>query len=100
MDIREKIIEEAGNLFMKNGIRVITMDSIALSLCISKRTIYENFKDKEDLIHNFLTLNISTHKNDLIKIVNSSNNVIESLFQFGKYNQDAFAKMNPLFLPI
>ncbi|MDY0201632.1 MAG: TetR/AcrR family transcriptional regulator [Bacteroidales bacterium] len=97
MDIREKIIEEAGNLFMKNGIRVITMDSIALSLCISKRTIYENFKDKEDLIHNFLTLNISTHKNDLIKIVNSSNNVIESLFQFGKYNQDAFAKMNPLF---
>jgi len=60
MDIRKKIIEEAGNLFMKNGIRVITMDSIALSLCISKRTIYENFKDKEDLIHNFLTLNIST----------------------------------------
>lgn len=97
MDIREKIIEEAGNLFMKNGIRVITMDSIALSLCISKRTIYENFKDKEDLIHSFLTQNISTHKNDLIKIVNSSNNVIESLFQFGKYNHDAFAKMNPLF---
>jgi len=97
MDIREKIIEDAGNLFMKNGIRVITMDSIALSLCISKRTIYENFKDKEDLIHNFLTRNISTHKKDLIKIVNGSNNVIESLFQFGKYNHDAFAKMNPLF---
>lgn len=97
MEIRDRVIEGAGELFFKEGVRRITMDIIAAHLGISKRTIYENFKDKEDLIHNFLTKSINTHKNDLIKIVNSSNNVIESLFQFGKYNQDAFAKMNPMF---
>lgn len=97
METREKILKGAGNLFIKEGIRVITMDSIAQSLGISKRTIYENFKDKEDLIHNFLTKDVSAHKNELIKIVNSSDNVIESLFQFGKYNRDAIAKVNPVF---
>ncbi|HZJ74938.1 MAG TPA: TetR/AcrR family transcriptional regulator [Perlabentimonas sp.] len=97
MDIREKILEGAGNLFMKNGIRVITMDSIAQSLGISKRTIYENFKDKEDLIRSFLTRNVNTHKNDLIIIGQSSANVIESLFEFGRYNSNAFAKINPIF---
>ena len=97
MDIREKILEGAGNLFIKNGIRVITMDAIALSVGTSKRTIYENFKDKEDLIHSFLTRIVNTHKNELIKIGNSSSNVIESLFLFGKYNSDVFAKINPIF---
>lgn len=97
MDIREKILDGAGNLFIKEGIRVVTMDAIAQSLGISKRTIYENFKDKEDLIHSFLTRNVNTHKSDLIKIGQSSSNVIESLFEFGKYNCDAFAKINPIF---
>ena len=97
MEIREKILKGAGNLFIENGIRVITMDSIALSLGISKRTIYENFKDKEDLINSFLTKIVSAHKNELIKIGNSSSNVIESLFLFGKYNSEAFAKINPIF---
>ena len=97
MDIREKILDGAGSLFIKEGIRLVTMDSIAQSLGISKRTIYENFKDKEDLIHNFLTRVVNTHKNVLIKIGQNSTNVIESLFEFGKYNSDAFAKINPIF---
>ncbi|NCD43454.1 MAG: TetR/AcrR family transcriptional regulator, partial [Bacteroidia bacterium] len=44
MDLRTRIMKEAGILFGKQGIRNVTMDYIAEELGISKRTIYENFK--------------------------------------------------------
>lgn len=50
MEIRERIIEKSGELFHQYGIKNVSMDEIASSLGISKRTIYENFKDKEDIL--------------------------------------------------
>jgi AcrR family transcriptional regulator len=97
MEIREKIIEGAGRLFAENGIRMVTMDTIAQSLGISKRTIYENFKDKNDLLANFLNEAIITHKKQTIEILNGSKNVIEALFRFGDFNQKTFKNINPCF---
>ncbi|MDR2887739.1 MAG: TetR/AcrR family transcriptional regulator, partial [Bacteroidales bacterium] len=48
--MKERIIEEASKLFGRTGIKSTTMDDIARHLGISKRTIYENFKDKEALL--------------------------------------------------
>jgi TetR/AcrR family transcriptional regulator, cholesterol catabolism regulator len=97
MDIRERIIEEAGKLFIEKGIKVVTMDSIAQSLGISKRTIYENFKDKNDLLRNFLISSALYHKNKLLDILKKSVNVIEALFAFGEFNRNAFSAINPVF---
>ena len=48
--VKQRIIEEATELFGRSGVRSITMDDLARHLGISKRTIYENFKDKEELL--------------------------------------------------
>jgi len=48
--VKQRIIEEASELFGRSGVKSITMDELARHLCISKRTIYENFKDKEALL--------------------------------------------------
>jgi len=48
--VKRRIIEEASELFGRSGVKSITMDDLARHLGISKRTIYENFKDKEDLL--------------------------------------------------
>ena len=54
MDLKDRIIEQAGELFVKHGIKRISMDEIASKLGISKRTIYQNFKDKEDLLLQYI----------------------------------------------
>mgnify|MGYP001159197368 CR=1 FL=1 len=54
MEIKERIILQAGELFMKYGVRRTSMDEIASRLGISKRTIYQNFKDKEDLLLHYI----------------------------------------------
>ncbi|MDD4800552.1 MAG: TetR/AcrR family transcriptional regulator [Proteiniphilum sp.] len=54
MELHERIIEKAGNLFIQYGVKNSSMDEIATSLGISKRTIYEIFRDKEELLISFL----------------------------------------------
>lgn len=49
-EIRTRIIERASALFFEKGIKVVKMDDIAHELAISKRTIYELFSDKEQLL--------------------------------------------------
>ena len=50
MEMRERILEKADELFMKHGIKRITMDEIAGRLGISKKTIYQSFADKNEIV--------------------------------------------------
>jgi len=50
MDVREQIIETAQRLILLKGCRVTTMDDVAGEAGISKRTLYEQFEDKEHLL--------------------------------------------------
>ena len=97
MDLRDKILEAAGDLFINEGIRQITMDRIANSVGISKRTVYENFKDKNDLLRSFLFDGMLRFKKQTIELINSSENVIDALFNFSEQNRKMMKMINPLF---
>lgn len=97
MDIRQRIINGTAELFERNGIKSVTMDYISSQLGISKRTIYEIFKDKNDLLENVLTEKAKIHKDICYELTKSSENVIEAIFNLGKLNHDTFSRINPLF---
>lgn len=48
--MKEKIIKKATDMFLKLGFKSVTMDDIAGEMCISKKTIYKYFSNKEKLI--------------------------------------------------
>jgi len=48
--MKEKIVNVAKDMFLKLGFKSITMDDIACEMCISKKTIYKYFSNKELLI--------------------------------------------------
>ena len=48
--MKEKIIEKSNELFLNLGFKSVTMDEIASSLGVSKKTIYKYFKNKTELI--------------------------------------------------
>ena len=50
VDCSDRIITEAAKMFSSYGIRAVTMDLLAVNLGMSKRTIYENFRDKDELL--------------------------------------------------
>lgn len=49
-ELQQRIIKQATRMFLCNGIKSVTMDMIASQLGISKRTLYENFKEKNELL--------------------------------------------------
>jgi AcrR family transcriptional regulator len=48
--MKDKIIKKATDMFLKLGFKSVTMDDIACEMCISKKTIYKYFSNKETLI--------------------------------------------------
>ena len=50
MEASERILEKTHELFHQYGIRRVTMDDIATQCGMSKKTIYQYFKDKDELV--------------------------------------------------
>jgi AcrR family transcriptional regulator len=56
MDLRERIVENSVEMFLSKGCKTVTMDEIATENGISKRTLYEHFRDKNTLLEECLNL--------------------------------------------
>jgi AcrR family transcriptional regulator len=54
-DMKRRILETADRLFYLHGIRAIGVDTVAAEIGISKRTLYNHFPSKDELIKAYLT---------------------------------------------
>ena len=97
MDNKNRIIEEATKLFRTYGIRSMTMDLLATNLGISKRTIYEVFKDKDELLAGVLEWMSARQKEKMTAILEESENVIVANFRMIEMMKDHFQNMSPAF---
>src|SRR4026208_1822147 len=57
-DMKDRILETADRLFYLQGIRAVGVDTIAAEIGISKRTLYNHFPSKDDLIVAYLSRRI------------------------------------------
>lgn len=77
--MKEKIIENASELFINQGFKVVTMDDIAVHMGISKKTIYQHFENKQMLIDAVLTKLFVDVNVEIEKIEQMPINAIEAL---------------------
>jgi AcrR family transcriptional regulator len=88
--MKEKIIAKATELFLKLGFKSVTMDDIAGAMCISKKTIYKYFCNKELLIEESTTL-VHREVHQIIDgIVAKNHNAIEENFEIRKMFKEMF----------
>ena len=97
MDNKDRIIEGAAQLFRMYGIRSVTMDSIASHLGMSKRTIYEIFADKDELLMGVMKWMAERQKDLVKKVLDDSDNAIAAIFKLLEVNRDHFQEMSPAF---
>lgn len=79
MELKDRIINETNGLLQIKSCRLITMDEIANNLGISKRTLYEQFKDKSNLLEDCFNMNFEKAVNESNKIIESSENSLVSI---------------------
>jgi len=97
MELQERIILEAGSLFARYGIRSITMDALAEDMGISKRTIYENFKDKDELLFEVIKYYKQRQMKEVSDIITNSDNIITAMFKLLNNMVNNMKQLNPLF---
>jgi AcrR family transcriptional regulator len=98
MDYKNRIIEEAAKLFRTYGIKTVTMDMLADNLGISKRTIYEVFSDKDELLTGVVKWMYEKQKEIMTRILDESENVIVANFRMIDVMRDHFQNMSPAFM--
>jgi AcrR family transcriptional regulator len=84
-------------MFRTYGIRSVTMDMLASQMGISKRTIYEVFRDKDELLHGVLDWMTMKQHELMKKLFSESDNVIEAIFRMLNLMSEHFRKMSPAF---
>ncbi|GAB1375004.1 TetR/AcrR family transcriptional regulator [Bacteroidales bacterium] len=77
MELRERIIEVSSELFMSNGCKSVTMDEVAAANGFSKRTLYEHFKDKTNLLEECLLMMEEKMKEVGEKAFSGSRSILE-----------------------
>ena len=98
LETKGRIIEGAAQLFFAYGIRNVSMDDIAKHIGMSKKTIYQYFTDKDDLVHQFMEVGVNEQMCEMREVAESSENVVEELHKAMLKTRDMFHQINPLML--
>ncbi len=83
---KNRVIKCASAMFHMRGIKDVKMDEIAASLSMSKRTIYELFKDKETLLLECMEYHHIQKRKEAEDIVKNSSNVLEVILLVYAYS--------------
>jgi len=94
--MKEKILKGAEDLFFKYGIKNITMDEVAKHLGMSKKTIYEYFKDKDEIIHSLMFQKLEQDRITFTKTYSESENVVAEVFGIMKNLKEIIGNINPI----
>ena len=96
--MKEQVVKSVGDLFQKYGIRSVSMDDIAHELKISKKTIYQYFEDKNQLVQEVAGWIISDKLGSYRDATECASNAIEELVDIAKLIREHFSEMNPAFM--
>lgn len=84
LSMKDKIINKATEMFLKLGFKSVTMDDIASEMCISKKTIYKYFCQKESLINETTEAFHNDFINGIKNIIDQNFNAIQENFEIRK----------------
>ncbi|MEM6317125.1 MAG: TetR/AcrR family transcriptional regulator [Bacteroidota bacterium] len=93
--MKNQILEKAEALFLKYGLKSVTMDDIARKLGISKKTLYQYVENKTDLIMQTIVASIEEEKAVMRQARESSNNSIEEMLKIARYAVQQLRQLSP-----
>jgi TetR/AcrR family transcriptional regulator, cholesterol catabolism regulator len=98
VDTRNRIREQAKQLYFKYGIRSVSMDDIAVGLGMSKKTIYQYFADKDELVDAIVEDDIKETRSDCQECYVQSHNAVEEIFLTLDRMLEHLGQLNPTIL--
>jgi TetR/AcrR family transcriptional regulator, cholesterol catabolism regulator len=85
IETKSSIVLKARNLFLRYGIKSVTMDDIARELGISKKTLYQFFENKADLLTSISEHNEAKDKEVMHHIVSGAKDALDEMLGIARY---------------
>lgn len=98
IEIRERVQMKAHELFMQYGIRSVSMDDIANSLGMSKKTLYQNFVDKDELVDGVVDSHIAVMQMECGSCHKEAKDAVHEIFLTMENIIQQLSNMNPMVL--
>lgn len=95
MEAKERILVKSNELFNRYGIRSVSMDDIAAQLGMSKKTLYQYYTDKDELVNSVFDGILSQNKTQCIECTKKGENAIHEVFLSFDMVEEMLKTMNP-----
>ena len=78
---RDDVVKRAAEMFAEFGVKSVRMDDVARDMAISKRTLYELFADKQELLYHGIKYLFASEAEKIMSCVDIQNGGIPALFE-------------------
>ena len=90
-----ELISKISNLFKKYGIKSTTMDDIAKEFGISKKTLYQHFENRNEIIYKVAQYELKNEFDELDRLFSLHSNAIDQLLFISKHIASNLHSLNP-----
>jgi AcrR family transcriptional regulator len=91
----QELLKKAKDVFMRCGLKSVTMDDVSRELGISKKTLYQHVSDKSDLIMKSVEEDLTENKSRVEEVMMKDQNAIEQLLEVNKVVSEKMKQMHP-----
>ncbi|ALW84256.1 TetR family transcriptional regulator [Hymenobacter sedentarius] len=95
MEIKERILNHASTLFMRNGIKSVSMDDIAASMAMSKKTLYKWFENKDQIVLATMEQHLHKVQGECEAMAGHSTNAVEQMVRITAWAEQQFTGVHP-----
>jgi AcrR family transcriptional regulator len=98
MDTKSRILHKAEQIARNIGFRAVTMDELAFQLGISKKTIYQFYTDKNEIVDDVMTEIIRKSQTNCLANTSQADNAIHEIFVAMAQVKKDFENLNPIII--
>lgn len=95
MEAKDRIISRANALFLRNGIKSVSMDNIAADLGMSKKTLYKVFTNKDELVLAVVSTELMGAQCECANVAGRAANAVEEMVMLSRWADEQFANVHP-----
>ncbi|UYZ58669.1 TetR/AcrR family transcriptional regulator [Hymenobacter latericus] len=94
-EIKDRILQAAVELFMRNGIRSVSMDDIAAQLGMSKKTLYKWFDNKDQIVLATMQQHLGREESSCELVFAAGGNALEEMFSLMHWHKQMLSTVHP-----
>jgi AcrR family transcriptional regulator len=95
METKDRILTRAAALFLRNGIKSVSMDDIATDLGMSKKTLYKTFTNKDEIVQGVMSTHLCQVQDECAQVASHTADAVQEMLTISAWADQQFSNVHP-----